>query len=80
MSTIVITGSAGGIGRATRARLERNGHKVIGVDVQDAEVIADLSTADGRATMVTATLAACEGVLDGLVAGAGTMNDSSRSR
>ena len=75
MSTIVITGSAGGIGRATRARLERDGHKVIGVDVQDAEVIADLSTADGRAAMVTATLAACDGVLDGLVAGAGTMND-----
>jgi NAD(P)-dependent dehydrogenase (short-subunit alcohol dehydrogenase family) len=75
MSTIVITGSAGGIGRATRARLERDGHTVIGVDVRDAEVIADLSTADGRAEMVTATLAACDGILDGIVAGAGTMND-----
>ncbi len=75
MTTIVITGSAGGIGRATRARLEREGHRVIGVDVQDAEVIADLSTADGRAAMVTETLAACGGTLDGLVAGAGTMND-----
>ena len=75
MSTIVITGSAGGIGRTTRARLERDGHTVIGVDVQDAEVIADLSTADGHAAMVTETLAACDGVLDGLVTGAGTMND-----
>jgi NAD(P)-dependent dehydrogenase (short-subunit alcohol dehydrogenase family) len=72
----VITGSAGGIGRATRARLERDGHRVIGVDVRDAEVIADLATADGRDAMVAATLAACDGVCDGLVAGAGTMDDT----
>jgi NAD(P)-dependent dehydrogenase (short-subunit alcohol dehydrogenase family) len=75
MSTIVITGSAGGIGRATRARLEHDGHRVIGVDVQDAEVIADLGTPTGRDAMVAATLAACDGVCDGLVAAAGTMNE-----
>lgn len=71
MTTIAITGSAGGIGAATRARLEADGHRVIGVDVADAEVLADLSTADGRAEMVRAVEAACGGVLDGLVAGAG---------
>jgi NAD(P)-dependent dehydrogenase (short-subunit alcohol dehydrogenase family) len=76
MSTIVITGSAGGIGRATRARLERDGQRVIGVDVQDAEVIADLATSEGRDAMVAATLAACDGVCDGLVAAAGTMDDA----
>jgi NAD(P)-dependent dehydrogenase (short-subunit alcohol dehydrogenase family) len=69
--TIVITGSAGGIGTATRARLEKEGHHVIGVDVRDAEIIADLSTSDGRAAMVDAVSDACNGVLDGLVAGAG---------
>jgi NAD(P)-dependent dehydrogenase (short-subunit alcohol dehydrogenase family) len=76
MSTIVITGAAGGIGRATRARLERDGHRVIGVDVRDAEVIADLATPAGRDAMVMNVLAACDGVLDGLVAGAGTMDDT----
>jgi NAD(P)-dependent dehydrogenase (short-subunit alcohol dehydrogenase family) len=76
VSTIVITGAAGGIGRATRARLERAGHQVIGVDVRDAEVLADLATEAGRAAMVADVNDACGGVLDGLVAGAGTMDDS----
>ena len=54
MRTVCITGSAGGIGAATRARLEKDGDRVIGVDVRDAEVIADLSTPAGRAAMVAA--------------------------
>jgi len=69
--TIVITGSAGGIGSATRRRLEAEGHRVVGVDVRDAEVIADLATPAGRTAMVDEVTAACDGVLDGLVAGAG---------
>jgi NAD(P)-dependent dehydrogenase (short-subunit alcohol dehydrogenase family) len=75
MATIAITGSAGGIGSATRARLEHDGHRVIGVDVRDAEVIADLATPDGRRAMVDATTEACGGVLDGLVAAAGIMGE-----
>jgi NAD(P)-dependent dehydrogenase (short-subunit alcohol dehydrogenase family) len=73
--TVAVTGSAGGIGAATRARLERDGHRVIGVDVRDADVIADLSTPAGRAEMVEAVTAECGGVLDGVVAGAGVMGD-----
>ena len=73
MATIAITGSAGGIGAATRALLEAGGHRVIGVDVRDAEVVADLSTVAGRAAMVAAVTDSCGGVLDGLVAGAGVM-------
>ena len=71
MATIVITGSAGGIGAATRRRLEDAGHAVIGVDVRDAEVIADLSTPAGRAAMAEAVEQRSGGALDGLVAGAG---------
>jgi NAD(P)-dependent dehydrogenase (short-subunit alcohol dehydrogenase family) len=71
----VVTGSAGGIGAATCARLENDGHRVIGVDVRDAEVLADLASAGGRATMVDAVGAACGGVLDGLVAGAGIFGE-----
>ena len=76
MATIAITGSAGGIGRATREHLEDDGHRVIGVDVRDAEVIADLSTAGGRAAMIDDVTTAADGVLDGLVAGAGVMDDA----
>ena len=71
MRTIAITGSAGGMGVATRALLESQGHRVIGVDMRDAEVIADVSTLSGRAAMVSAVTAASGGVLDGLVAAAG---------
>jgi NAD(P)-dependent dehydrogenase (short-subunit alcohol dehydrogenase family) len=73
--TIAITGSASGIGAAARIRLEKDGHRVIGVDLHDAEVIADLATLDGRAAMVDAVGRACGGTLDGLVAGAGIMGE-----
>jgi NAD(P)-dependent dehydrogenase (short-subunit alcohol dehydrogenase family) len=73
VATIAITGVAGGIGAATRERLEREGHEVVGVDVRDAEVVADLSTPDGRAAMVEDVTAATGGVLDGLVAAAGVL-------
>jgi NAD(P)-dependent dehydrogenase (short-subunit alcohol dehydrogenase family) len=75
---VVITGSAGGIGRATRARLEADGAQVIGVDVRDAEVIADLATPAGRSAMVEGVTAACDGQLDGLVAAAGVTHDDGR--
>lgn len=74
MATIVITGSAGGIGAAARERLETDGHTVVGVDVRDAEVIADLSTPAGRAAMGEAVEQRTGGALDGLVAGAGVTN------
>ena len=71
MGTIVVTGSAGGIGAATVARLSDAGHRVIGVDVRDADVLADLATPEGRTAMVEAVTEASGGVLDGLVAAAG---------
>ena len=47
--TVVVTGSASGMGAATKARLEADGQRVIGVDIRDADVFADLGSADGRA-------------------------------
>lgn len=76
MSTIAITGSAGGIGQATTRLLESQGHRVIGIDVRDAEVEADLSTPDGRTTMVSSVSSLCDGTLDGLVAAAGIQGDN----
>jgi len=75
MRTIAITGSAGGIGGALRARLEADGHTVIGVDVRDAEVLADLATPEGRTAMVDAVTEQSGGALDGLVAAAGVTHD-----
>lgn len=71
MSTIAITGSASGIGKATRERLVADGHRVIGVDLREADVIADLATEVGREKMVAEVNRQSEGRLDGLVAGAG---------
>jgi len=67
---IVVTGSASGLGAATRSRLEKAGDTVIGVDLRDAEVEADLSSREGRSEAID-TIAARSDVLDGLVVCAG---------
>src|SRR5262249_44796500 len=69
--TYVITGSASGIGAATAKRLVDDGHRVIGVDLHDADVIADLATRDGRAALVDGVRAATDGCIDAIIAGAG---------
>jgi NAD(P)-dependent dehydrogenase (short-subunit alcohol dehydrogenase family) len=66
-----VTGSASGIGAATRQRLEAAGHDVVGVDRVDAEVLADLSTPDGRRAAVSAVADRCDAGLAGLVVCAG---------
>lgn len=72
MRTYAVTGSASGIGAATRKLLEARGERVIGVDRNaPAEVIADLCSPDGRAAMIAAVRALCGGKLDGVVACAG---------
>lgn len=69
--TIVVTGSASGMGAATTARLEADGQRVIGVDLRDADVVADLGTSDGRAAAVAAVAEQADGAIDGLVTWAG---------
>lgn len=71
MPVTAITGSASGIGAATSAMLQAAGHRIIGIDLRDAQVIADLSTREGRAHAVQAVLDACGGALDSLVLCAG---------
>jgi len=71
MGTFAISGCATGIGAATRKRIEADGHRVIGIDLRDVEVPADLSQPEGRGRAIDETLKACGGRLDGVVLCAG---------
>jgi 3alpha-hydroxysteroid 3-dehydrogenase len=69
--TVAITGSGSGIGAAVSRRFERSGARVIGVDLHDAPVIADLSGPEGRAQAIAALTELAGSRLDGLVVCAG---------
>ena len=71
MGLYAVTGSASGMGKAAADKLRAAGHAVIGVDVQEAEVVADLSTSAGRHAAAQGVLAATGGRLDGAVLAAG---------
>jgi len=71
MAVIAVTGSASGIGAATRARLERAGQRVIGVDLRGAEVVANLAEPPGRMAAIEAVRKIAGDRLDGLVVCAG---------
>jgi 3-hydroxybutyrate dehydrogenase len=65
----IVTGAAGGIGRAVTARLEADGWRVLGVDVRGG-FEADLTTRAGNRAAVDAALERF-GRLDAIVANAG---------
>ncbi|PXX61764.1 NAD(P)-dependent dehydrogenase (short-subunit alcohol dehydrogenase family) [Nocardia tenerifensis] len=67
--TYVITGSASGIGAATAALLRERGAKVIGCDLVEAEIQADLSSTAGRRSLIDQVEA--YGSIDGVLAIAG---------
>jgi len=71
MPTTLVTGSASGIGAATALALQAAGHTVIGVDLRNADITGDLSSAAGRQAIVAQALERCGGTLDGLVLCAG---------
>jgi NAD(P)-dependent dehydrogenase (short-subunit alcohol dehydrogenase family) len=52
--TVLITGAGSGMGAATLDRLRRAGRAVVGVDLANAEIIADLGTDGGRRAVVQA--------------------------
>lgn len=77
--TVAVTGSASGIGAACADRLAGGGARVIGVDLHDATVLADLGTPEGRRAAVEAVGERSGGRLDGLVTCAGLAGAPSRA-
>jgi NAD(P)-dependent dehydrogenase (short-subunit alcohol dehydrogenase family) len=69
--TYVITGSASGIGAATARLLETANHRVIGIDIRNAHINADLSTSEGRADAVQGAIELAGGAIDAVIASAG---------
>lgn len=71
MGTYVITGGASGIGLAIADQLTSEGHHCLSVDIQEADIVADLSTPEGRANAIAAIKDKTRGEFAGLVTSAG---------
>lgn len=71
MGLYALTGGATGIGAAIKQRLLDNGHEVIVADIRNADIEADLSTDEGRATAISEFRKAAADGLDGLITSAG---------
>lgn len=71
MRTIVVTGAASGIGKTLAEILTERGERVIGVDLHDADVTVDLTTAAGRTALVDEVRELSGGTIDAIVANAG---------
>jgi NAD(P)-dependent dehydrogenase (short-subunit alcohol dehydrogenase family) len=69
--TVVVTGAASGIGAATVSYLRERDVRVITSDLRDAEVIANLATAEGRGTFVDEVAKRSGGTVDVVIANAG---------
>ncbi|MGW8763587.1 SDR family oxidoreductase [Streptomyces sp. NPDC055815] len=69
--TCLVTGAASGIGEATVTLLRKQGHTVIGADLTEGDIRADLSTAEGRTELVARARELTGGRLDAVVACAG---------
>lgn len=71
MALYAMTGGATGIGAELRKQLTERGHQVISVDIKDGDIIADLSTPEGRRAAIDGVTERAPDGLDGFIACAG---------
>lgn len=71
MKTYAMTGGASGIGAAIKQSLLDAGHQLIVVDIANADIEADLSSAEGRQSAIASIIAAAPSGVDGFIACAG---------
>ena len=71
MGLYAMTGGATGIGAALKGQLVAAGHEVISVDIKAGDVIADLSTTEGRETAIAGIRERAPDGLDGFIPCAG---------
>jgi NAD(P)-dependent dehydrogenase (short-subunit alcohol dehydrogenase family) len=77
--TILITGAANGIGRATAALAEAKGLNVIRADLHEGDVTADLSTPEGRQKLIADVQALATQGLDAVITCAGLLMSNTTS-
>jgi NAD(P)-dependent dehydrogenase (short-subunit alcohol dehydrogenase family) len=71
MASYALTGGATGIGAALKQQLLSAGHQVITVDIKEGDIIADLSTAEGRQAAIDGVRERAPDGLDGFIPCAG---------
>ncbi|MFT5484780.1 MAG: NAD(P)-dependent dehydrogenase (short-subunit alcohol dehydrogenase family) [Halieaceae bacterium] len=71
MGLYAVTGGASGIGAALIATMVEQGHTTINIDIKDADIMADLSTREGRQQAIAGVLERAPDGLDGFVPVAG---------
>jgi NAD(P)-dependent dehydrogenase (short-subunit alcohol dehydrogenase family) len=71
MAVYAMTGGATGIGAALKEQLRERGDQVIVVDIKEGDVIADLSTKEGRQVAIDGVQALAPEGLDGFIPCAG---------
>lgn len=71
MAIYAMTGGATGIGAELRRQLLDRGDQVISVDIREGDIIADLSTGEGRAAAIAGICERAPAGLDGFIPCAG---------
>ncbi len=71
MGVYALTGGASGIGAALKSQLEARGDRVISVDIKEGDIVADLSTREGRDAAVAGIRERAPEGLDGFIPCAG---------
>jgi NAD(P)-dependent dehydrogenase (short-subunit alcohol dehydrogenase family) len=71
MGVYAMTGGATGIGAELKRQLIASGHEVISVDIQAGDIVADLSTGEGRQAAIDGIRARAHEGLDGFIPCAG---------